>query len=82
MADDMIRDTSAYHNVSLIPGTKPIDKTQKLQMLKSFQNKELFLHAHAPASMCSTTRYPSQQVDSLIDPISKTRSPHMDRIVR
>ena len=61
MADDMgLGDTSAYHNVSLIPGTKPIDKTLKTPNVEKFSKQGIiFTDAHAPASMCSSTRYSS-----------------------
>jgi arylsulfatase A-like enzyme len=59
MADDMgLGDTSAYHNVSLIPGAKPIGKTLKTPNIEKFSKQGItFTDAHAPASMCSSTRY-------------------------
>jgi arylsulfatase A len=59
MADDMgIGDTSAYKGITLIHGTKPIDKTLRTPNLDRFANQGIiFTDAHAPASMCSSTRY-------------------------
>jgi arylsulfatase A-like enzyme len=59
MADDMgLGDTSAYHNVSLITGAKPIGKTLKTPNIERFSKQGIiFTDAHAPASMCSSTRY-------------------------
>ncbi len=59
MADDMgIGDTSAYLNISPINGSKPIGKTLKTPNLERFAKQGmLFTDAHAPASMCSSTRY-------------------------
>ena len=59
MADDMgIGDTSAYLDVSLIKGSKPIGKTLKTPRLERFAKQGMiYTDAHAPASMCSSTRY-------------------------
>ena len=59
MADDMgIGDTSAYLNIKLMEGTKPISKTVKTPNIDKFAKKGMiFTDAHAPASMCSSTRY-------------------------
>ena len=59
MADDMgIGDTSAYLGVKLTPVTKPIEKTLRTPNLDKFASMGmLFTDAHAPASMCSSTRY-------------------------
>ena len=59
MADDMgLGDSSAYQNISLIPGAKPITKTLKTPNLERFAKQGIiFTDAHAPASMCSSTRY-------------------------
>ena len=41
MADDMgIGDTSAYLNIKIMEGTKPISKTVKTPILKSLPRKE------------------------------------------
>ena len=59
MADDMgLGDTSAYLDVSLIKGSKPITKTLKTPNIENFAKQSMiFTDAHAPASMCSSTRY-------------------------
>ncbi|MDA8775511.1 arylsulfatase [Opitutales bacterium] len=59
MADDMgLGDSSAYQNISLTTGSKPIHKTLKTPNLERFAEKGIiFTDAHAPASMCSSTRY-------------------------
>ena len=59
IADDMgIGDTSAYLGVRLTPNSEPISKTLKTQNLEEFADKGMiFTDAHAPASMCSSTRY-------------------------
>ncbi len=59
MADDMgLGDSSAYQNVKLTVGAKPISKTLKTPNLERFAKQGIiFTDAHAPASMCSSTRY-------------------------
>ena len=59
MADDMgIGDTSAYQYVRLMSRAKPIGKTLNTPNLERFAKQGiLFTDAHAPASMCSSTRY-------------------------
>lgn len=59
MADDMgIGDTSAYLGIHLMPSTKAIVKTLKTPNLENFAKQGMiFTDAHAPASMCSSTRY-------------------------
>ena len=59
MADDMgIGDTSAYLGIGLMDGAKPIGKTLKNPNLENFAKQGMiFTDAHAPASMCSSTRY-------------------------
>ena len=59
MADDMgLGDTSAYLNVSVIKGSKSITKTLKTPNFEKFAKQSMiFTDAHAPASMCSSTRY-------------------------
>ncbi len=59
MADDMgIGDTSAYLGVRLMKHTAPISKTLKTPQLEAFSKQAMvFTDAHAPASMCSSTRY-------------------------
>ena len=59
MADDMgIGDTSAYLGVRLMPNTKAIAKTLKTPNIETFAKQSMiFTDAHAPASMCSSTRY-------------------------
>ena len=59
MADDMgIGDTDAYLNISLIKGSKPVGKTLKTPNIEKFAKQGIiFTDAHAPASMCSSTRY-------------------------
>ena len=59
MADDMgLGDTSAYLGKSLGPNAKPITRTLRTPNLEDFAKQGvLFTDAHAPASMCSSTRY-------------------------
>ena len=59
MADDMgIGDTSAYLDLELIPGTEPLTKTLSTPKIERFAKEGItFTDAHAPASMCSSTRY-------------------------
>ena len=59
MADDMgIGDTSAYLGVKLIPQADAIGKTLKTPNIEKLSNQGMiFTDAHAPASMCSSTRY-------------------------
>lgn len=59
MADDMgLGDTSAYLGKSLGPNAKPIAKTLRTPSLEEFAKEAVvFTDAHAPASMCSSTRY-------------------------
>ena len=59
MADDMgIGDTSAYLGINLMPSTKAIAKTLKTPNVEKFARQGMiFTDAHAPASMCSSTRY-------------------------
>ena len=59
MADDMgIGDTSAYLGVRLMKHTAPIDRTLRTPNIETFAKQAmLFTDAHAPASMCSSTRY-------------------------
>ena len=59
MADDMgIGDTSAYLGIHLMPSTKAIAKTLKTPNVENFAKQGMiFTDAHAPASMCSSTRY-------------------------
>ena len=59
MADDMgIGDTSAYLGINLMANTKPIAKTLKTPNIEMFAKQGMiFTDAHAPASMCSSTRY-------------------------
>jgi len=59
MADDMgIGDTSAYLGVSLFKNSIPISKTLKTPNIERFSKQGItFTDAHAPASMCSSTRY-------------------------
>ena len=59
IADDMgIGDTDAYLNISLIKGSKPVGKTLKTPYIEKFAKQGIiFTDAHAPASMCSSTRY-------------------------
>tara|TARA_Y100000588_G_scaffold313036_1_gene339969 strand:+ start:174 stop:2282 length:2109 start_codon:yes stop_codon:yes gene_type:complete len=59
MADDMgIGDTSAYLGINLMPNTKPIAKTLRTPNIERFGKQGMiFTDAHAPASMCSSTRY-------------------------
>ena len=59
MADDMgLGDTSPYLGKSLGPNAKPIARTLRTPNLEDFAKQSvLFADAHAPASMCSSTRY-------------------------
>ena len=59
MADDMgIGDTSAYLGIKLLPSTQAITKTLRTPNVESFAGQSMiFTDAHAPASMCSSTRY-------------------------
>ena len=59
MADDMgMGDCSAYLGVKLMPNSSPISQTLKTPNLEKFaQDAVVFTDAHAPASMCSSTRY-------------------------
>jgi arylsulfatase A len=59
MADDMgIGDTSAYLGINLMLNTKAIAKTLKTPHIEKFAKQGMvFTDAHAPASMCSSTRY-------------------------
>ena len=59
MADDMgIGDTSAYLDINLMEVTEPISKTVKTPHIEKFAKEGMiFTDAHAPASMCSSTRY-------------------------
>ena len=59
MADDMgIGDTSAYLGKALGPNAKPITRTLRTPNLEDFAKQAVvFTDAHAPASMCSSTRY-------------------------
>ena len=58
MTDDMgIGDTSAYLGIRLAPGAKAIPKTLKTPSLEKLAKQGMiFTDAHAPASMCSSTR--------------------------
>ncbi len=59
MADDMgIGDTSAYLGVSLFKKSKSIAKTLQTPNIEKLAKMGMvFTDAHAPASMCSSTRY-------------------------
>lgn len=59
MADDMgLGDTSAYLGVRLMKNAPPVAKTLRTPNLDAFAKQAiLFTDAHAPASMCSSTRY-------------------------
>ena len=59
MADDMgLCDTSAYFGKSLGPTAEPIARTLRTPNLEDFaKHAVVFTDAHAPASMCSSTRY-------------------------
>ncbi len=59
MADDMgLGDTSAYLGKSLGPNVEPIGRTLRTPNLEDFAKQAVvFTDAHAPASMCSSTRY-------------------------
>ena len=59
MVDDMgIGDTSAYLGKRLMPNAEPIQKTLYTPNLEAFSKQaRVFTDAHAPASMCSSTRY-------------------------
>ena len=53
-----IGDTSAYLDINLMEGTEPISKTVKTPHIEKFAKQGMiFTDAHAPASMCSSTRY-------------------------
>lgn len=59
MADDMgLGDTSAYLGISLGANAEPIARTLRTPQLEDFAKQAVvFTDAHAPASMCSSTRY-------------------------
>ena len=59
MVDDMgLGDTSAYKGVRLAENAKPIGKTLVTPNIEKFSEQAvIFTDAHAPASMCSSTRY-------------------------
>ena len=59
MVDDMgLGDTSAYLGKALGPKAQPIAKTLRTRNLEAFaKDAVVFTDAHAPASMCSSTRY-------------------------
>ncbi|MGY8651337.1 MAG: sulfatase-like hydrolase/transferase [Verrucomicrobiia bacterium] len=59
MADDMgLGDTSAYLGTRLMGNAPPVAKTLRTPNLAAFSNQAMvFTDAHAPASMCSSTRY-------------------------
>ena len=59
MADDMgLGDTNAYKGLRLSEKANPIEKTLVTPNLKKFSDQAvIFTDAHAPASMCSSTRY-------------------------
>ena len=59
MADDMgVGDTSAYLGIRLSPKSEPIARTLRTPNLEAFAKQSVvFTDAHAPASMCSSTRY-------------------------
>ncbi|MEC8791324.1 MAG: sulfatase-like hydrolase/transferase, partial [Verrucomicrobiota bacterium] len=59
MVDDMgIGDCSAYLGLKLMPSSSPITQTLKTPNIEEFaQDGMIFTDAHAPASMCSSTRY-------------------------
>ena len=59
MADDMgLGDTSAYKGIRLAEKANPIGKTLVTPNIEKFSEQAiLFTDAHAPASMCSSTRY-------------------------
>lgn len=59
MADDMgLGDTSAYLGKSLGTHAEPIARTLRTPSLEDFAKQAVvFTDAHAPASMCSSTRY-------------------------
>ena len=59
MVDDMgLGDTSAYKGIRLSENAKPIGKTLVTPNIEKFAEQAvLFTDAHAPASMCSSTRY-------------------------
>jgi arylsulfatase A len=59
MADDMgIGDTSAYLGIKMMPNNEAIAKTLKTPNAANFAKQGMvFTDAHAPASMCSSTRY-------------------------
>ena len=81
MTDDMgIGDTSAYLGIRLAPGAKAIPKTLKTPSLEKLAKQGMiFTDAHAPASMCSSTRYSLlPPAGSRTGPISRSRAwlPH------
>ena len=59
MVDDMgLGDTSAYKGIRLGENAKPIGKTLVTPNIEKFSEQAvIFTDAHAPASMCSSTRY-------------------------
>jgi arylsulfatase A len=59
ISDDMgIGDTSAYLGVKLMPDTEAIARTLKTPNIEKLSKQGMiFTDAHAPASMCSSTRY-------------------------
>ena len=59
MVDDMgIGDTSAYLGKRLMKSAEPIEKTLHTPSLEKFSEQAMvFTDAHAPSSMCSSTRY-------------------------
>ncbi len=59
MADDMgLGDTSVYLGKSLSLNAEPIARTLRTPNLEEFAKQSVvFTDAHAPASMCSSTRY-------------------------
>ena len=59
MVDDMgIGDCSAYLGLKLMPSSSPLTQTLKTPNIEEFaQDGMIFTDAHAPASMCSSTRY-------------------------
>ncbi len=58
ISDDMgIGDTSAYLGVKLMPDTEAIARTLKTPNIEKLSKQGMiFTDAHAPASMCSSTR--------------------------
>ena len=59
MADDMgLGDTSAYLGARLMENAPPVAKALRTPNLDAFSKQAMiFTDAHAPASMCSSTRY-------------------------